>query len=243
MNDEPIQQPEDSVRVSRLSSAPPEPTDTEAEETIREYEARYKHRHDLESDAEGEDDLPLRRAPSTATIPAPQRNRPRSYSTLRVTDDERLWAAVAHISAWVTFLGGIATIGTIIPVSIFIPLIVYFLFRRKSDYVAFHALQAFVIQLIGTVGAAILLFAGGLVWGVGMVIALFSMVVAVGFVLVPVWALVGIALLFVVLIMPIAMVVFGTIAAVATYNGSDYHYPYIARWVDRQLAGGFLNTI
>jgi len=161
MNDEPIQQPEDSVRVSRLSSAPPEPTDTEAEETIREYEARYKHRHDLESDAEGEDDLPLRRAPSTATIPAPQRNRPRSYSTLRVTDDERLWAAVAHISAWVTFLGGIATIGTIIPVSIFIPLIVYFLFRRKSDYVAFHALQAFVIQLIGTVGAAILLFAGG----------------------------------------------------------------------------------
>lgn len=246
MNDEPIQQPEDSVRVSRLSSAPPEPTETDAEDTIREYEERYtpKRRHDLDSDLDAEEDyVPPRRVPSSATVPAPQRSRPRSYSTLRVTDDERLWAAVAHISAWVTFLGGIATIGTIIPVSIFIPLIVYFLFRRKSDFVAFHALQAFVIQLIGTVGAAILLLAGGLVWGVGMVIALLLMVVLVGFVLVPVWALVGLVLLLVALVMPLAMVIFGTIAAVATYNGADYHYPYIARWVDRQLAGGFLNTI
>ena len=74
------------------------------------------------------------------------------------------------------------------------------MFRRKSDYVAFHALQAFVIQLIGTVGAALLLAAGGLVWGVGMVIAILAVVVLVGIVLVPIWGLVGIALLLVVLL-------------------------------------------
>ena len=245
MNDEPIQQPDDSARVSRLSSAPPpEKPDSEAvDETIREYESRYQSRRDLVGEDGGDDDIPPMRRASLPPVPPPQRYRPRSYSTLRVSDDERLWAAVVHASAWVTFLGGIATIGTIIPVSIFIPLAVYFLFRRRSDYVAFHALQAFVIQLIGTVGAAVLLFAGGMVWGVGMIAALFSLLIAVGFVLVPVWALVGVALLLIVLLMPLAMVIFGTIAAVATFNGADYHYPYIARWVDRQLAGGFLNTL
>lgn len=120
---------------------------------------------------------------------------PRSYSTLRVSEDEKLWAAVAHGSVWVTLLGGILSGGAIIPVSVFIPLVIYFLFRQKSDYIAFHALQAFVLQLIGTVGAFLLLLVGGLVWGIGMVIALLAVVLLVGFILVPFWGIVGVALL------------------------------------------------
>jgi len=42
--------------------------------------------------------------------------------------------------------------------------------------------------------------------------------------------------------MPFAMLLFGTIAAVQTYNGHDYRYPYIAHWVDSQLATGLLNV-
>jgi uncharacterized Tic20 family protein len=128
-------------------------------------------------------------------------------------------------------------------VSIFIPLLIYFLWRRRSDYVAFHALQAFTLQLIGTVGAAVILAAGGLVWGIGMVIAILALVILVGFILVPLWGLVGLALLVITLVMPLAMVFYGTLAALETYNGRDYHYPFIARWVDRQLAGGFLNAV
>jgi uncharacterized Tic20 family protein len=219
MSDDPIRQPDDQERVSRLSS-----TKDKDDETVREYEHRY-------SDTEIR---PERRAR--------QRELPRSYSTLRVTDDEKMWAAVAHGSAWITLLGGLLSAGTVVPVSIFIPLVIYFLFRQKSDFVAFHALQAFVLQLIGTIGALLLLVVGGVVWGIGMVIALLAVVILVGFILVPFWGLVGVVLLGVITIMPLAMIFFGTYAAIETYNGHDYRYPFIARWVDRQLAGGFLHT-
>ncbi|MFQ3565612.1 MAG: DUF4870 domain-containing protein [Aggregatilineales bacterium] len=237
MNDE-IKQPtgdtsEDRARVTRLtaSTAADSASAEDSDAVIREYESRYRPMPEENPAA----DRPARRQ-----MP---RQMPRSYSTLRVSDDERLWATVAHASVWVTVLGGLFTIGAIIPVSIFLPLVIYFMFRKRSDYVAFHALQAFVIQLAGTVGAFALLTVGGLVWVLGMVIALLAMVILIGFILVPVWGIVGIVLAIFVLLLPVAMVLFGTIAAIETMSGRDYRYPLIARWVDRQLAGGYLHTV
>lgn len=160
---------------------------------------------------------------------------------MHVTDEERVWATVAHASVWITFLTGVLTAGFGVPLSVFVPLIIYFMFRNKSDFVTFHALQAFVIQLLGTVGALALLMVGGVAWVVGLIVVLLLMLVLIGFVLTPLWGLVGVILLLVVFLMPFAMLLFGTIAAVQTYNGQDYRYPYVARWVDRQLAGGLLN--
>ncbi len=217
MSEEPILPFEDQERVSRLSS------DRAGDDVVREYERRYH----------GE--------PAERLTPH-RREMPRSYSTLRVSDDEKLWAAVAHGSVWVTLLGGFISAGTVVPLSVFIPLIIYFLFRSKSDYVAFHALQAFVLTLLGTVGAFLLLTVGGIVWTIGMIIALLAVVLLVGFVLVPFWGLVGVGLLAVVVLLPLAMLFLGTFAAIETYNGRDYRYPFIARWVDRQIAGGFLHT-
>ena len=142
-----------------------------------------------------------------------------------------------------TALVGLVSFGFLIPLSIFIPLVIYFMFRRRSDYVAFHALQAFVLQLLGTVGAFAILMVGGVVWGVGMVVSLLAMALLVGFLLVPVWGLVGIVFAIGVIALPIAMLIYGTMAAIATYRGQDYRYPYIAQWVDRQLAGGLLNAM
>ncbi|MCL4252059.1 MAG: DUF4870 domain-containing protein [Anaerolineae bacterium] len=227
MNDEQIRRPEDAERVSRLTTAiPPQVSDEPAQSSgddavVLEYETRYRGVDGAKSKRKG---------------------LPRSYSTSRISDDERLWASVAHASVWITALGGIFTIGAIIPVSIFIPLVIYFLFRKRSDFVAFHALQAFVIQLLGTVGAFTLLMLGGAVWGLGMVIAAISVLVLVGFILVPVWGIVGVVLLLAVVALPLGMVFYGTIAAISTYKGDDYRYPFIARWVDRQLAGGLMNT-
>lgn len=221
MADEISQEAANEDRVSRLSTNPPPPIEAMPDrDVVREYEHRYN---------------PPRK-PRTQSIP-------RSYSTMHVTDDERVWAAVAHASVWVTFITGFLTAGFSVPLSIFVPLVIYFLYRNKSDYVMFHALQAFVIQLLGTVGALALLVVGGIAWVVGLVIALLLMLVLIGFVLAPIWGLVGIALLVVVFLMPFAMLLFGTIAAIQTYNGRDYRYPYIARWVDRQLAGGLLNVV
>jgi uncharacterized Tic20 family protein len=219
MAEELNQDTESEERVSRLVSPPPiEEMPDDA--VVREYEQRYY-------------------GPRKPKL----NDRPRSYSTMHVTDDERLWAAVAHASVWLTFITGFATAGFGVPLSIFVPLVIYFMFRKKSDYVTFHALQAFVIQLLGTVGALAVLVIGGIAWFVGLVIALLLMLVLIGFVLAPVWVLVGVLLLLGVFMMPFAMLLFGTIAAVQTYNGHDYRYPYIARWVDRQLAGGLLNVI
>ncbi|MDZ4768694.1 MAG: DUF4870 domain-containing protein, partial [Chloroflexota bacterium] len=160
-----------------------------------------------------------------------------SLAATAVTDDERLWAAIAHASAWITLFGGIVSIGAIVPISIFIPLAIFFIFRKKSDYIAFHALQAFVFQLIGTVGAALLLTVGGVVWGIGMVVALVAVLVLVGFVLVPLWALVGLVGLLAIALMPLAMVLYATIGAIETFRGRDYRYPLVSRWIDRQLSG------
>ena len=218
-----MSQPDDQERVSRLSTATPA-TPPQGDEIVREYERRYQP------------EKPKARALGSSAVP-------RSYSTMRLTDEEKLWAAIAHGSAWVTFIGGIVSAGAILPISVFVPLIIYFMFRKRSDYVAFHALQAFVLQLIGTVGAMLLLIVGGFVWAVGMVIAMLALLVLVGFVLIPVWALVGLVLLLVVMLLPLAMVLYATLATIETYNGRDYRYPIIAKWVDRQLAGNYLTVV
>lgn len=173
--------------------------------------------------------------------PRPVKDKPRSYSTMRVTDDERLWAAVAHASIWITMLGGIFTVGFVIPVSVFIPLVIYLMFRKRSDYVTFHALQAFVLQIIATLGVAVLAVVGGTAWLIGMVIAVLAIFVLAGIILVPLWGIIGIALALLVFLTPLAALLFGTMATVETWNRRDYRYPLVARWVDRQLAGGFLS--
>jgi uncharacterized Tic20 family protein len=237
---------DDQERVSRLSSTPSSTSGASGDETVREYERRYLGR---ELDAPSSERLERpdtsrgeTRSENRSERRMPRREMPRSYSTLRVSEDEKLWASVAHGSVWITLIAGVLSAVAIVPISVFIPLVIYFMFRQKSDYVAFHALQAFVLQLIGTVGAFLLLTVGGLVWVVGMVVAALAILIAVGFVLLPFWSLVGVALLGTTVLMPIAMLFFGTYGAVETHNGRDYRYPFIARWVDRQLAGGFLHT-
>ncbi|MCB9452028.1 MAG: DUF4870 domain-containing protein [Anaerolineaceae bacterium] len=206
---------QDSERLSRLIGVGEDP---DADTVVEAYETRYER-------------------------PPKRKAKPRSYSTLNVTNEERLWAAVAHASVWLTVLGGLFTTGFIVPVSVFIPLVIYLMYRKQSDYVAFHALQAFALQLLGTVGAFALLIVGGIAWGIGMVIALLLIVVLAGIILVPLWGLVGIVLLLAVFLMPLAALLLGTMAAVETYNGRDYRYPVISHWIDRQLAGEFLRPV
>src|SRR5512145_1968198 len=128
---------------------------------------------------------------------------------MNLTDEERQWAAVAHASIWLTLVGGLFTAGFIVPLSIFTPLVIYFMYRKRSDYVAFHALQAFVLQIISTVGVLALAVVGGTAWVLGMIIAVLAVFVLAGLVLVPLWALVGIALGLLIFAAPFAALLFG----------------------------------
>ena len=166
--------------------------------------------------------------------------RPRSLPVDGLSDDERLWAALAHISALLTIGVAIVTNGLAVLAMIFVPLAIYFYFRDKSNFVAFHALQAFAMQLLGTMGWVVVLVAGILVLTVGIVISALASVVLIGIPFLIVFVLLLVAFLGVMLALPFGMLIFSLIGAYQTYNGRDYRYPFIASWIERQLSSSFL---
>jgi len=187
---------------------------------VREYEQRYFG-------------TPEERLAGPA-VPAPA---PRAAKSKRwdVDRNERRWAALAHASTLLTAAVALPSFGAGTLLTIFVPLLIYLAFRNRSDYVAFHALQAFTIQLVGTVGWFTLVLVGGLAWGLMLLVSLVLILVVVGAVLFPMILLLG-ALAFVAsFALPLAMVIYSVIATIETWNGHDYRYPYIARWVEHQL--------
>lgn len=245
-----------SERASRLASDSPRvstsetpsaryPTDAGDEDVVREYERRYERDYTPRSRVQG-DDFAREQGRAWRNIPRFWEYRdetPRSYNAVGVTDDERLWATVAHASVWFTVLMGILTAGILPFVSIFIPLAIYLMFRKRSEYVAFHALQAFVLQAITSVGAVLLLIGGVFVFILMLFITGLLSLLIVGIPFFILTILLGIVFFLFVAALPIIALVIGTIGVFETYNGRDYRYPYIARWVDRQLAGSYLHTV
>lgn len=69
--------------------------------------------------------------------PAPSGNTPPPPTT--VTEDEKLWAMLAHFAG---LLGYAVALGQYIG-----PLVIYLLYKDKSKFVAFHALQSLYFQL------------------------------------------------------------------------------------------------
>lgn len=234
-------------RASRLSAQ----DEADADEVIARYERRYhgdpeatvsdfsfdEPKRKRKNDDAAYDE-PRRRAPRWAAQPAP-----RAYSSAYLNEDERLWSSIAHASVWITVLGGLFTNGVAVPLSIFIPLIIFLYWRKRSDYVAFQALQAFMIQVLMTVGVALFAFVGGIVWAMGLLIALLLMIVLVGFILVPVWALVGLVVAILLAVAPFVALALGTVGAVRSYAGRDFQYPGIGRWLDRRLAQGIYQAV
>lgn len=244
------------VRIgSRLEEAPPtnEPpmqgvADDDA--IVREYERKY-YRQSLYNDAP----MPQPRVGDShkqkrqwnfrdINVKAPPKHR---YQTRAISgevqDTERTWAAIAHASALLTILVAIAAAPGVL-LTVLIPLGIYLAFRNKSEFVAFHALQAFTIQVVGTVGALVLLLAGTLVLGTLIAISAVLSLVLIGipFLIFFVLLLVGLVL-FSVFVLPLGMVVYSMIAADAAYKGRNYRYPYIADWLDDQLKNGMLGSV
>ncbi len=249
-NDDLIDGGADSPTVSdRASRLEAQDDERDADAVIAKYERRYyggpePEANDFTFDAPPKrknEDIAAgkrRRAPMWAAKPAP-----RAYSSAYLNEDERLWSSIANASVWITVLGGMFTGGVVVPFSIFIPLAIFLYWRNRSDYVAFQALQAFAVQVLVTVGVALVAFVGGIVWVVGLLIALLLMIVLVGFILVPVWAIVGIAVAILLAVAPFVAVALGTVGAVRTYSGRDFQYPVIGRWLDRRLAHTVYQTV
>jgi uncharacterized Tic20 family protein len=128
--------------------------------------------------------------------------------------EERTWAMLAHLSVLINLFTGILG-----PVAAFI---IYIVFRDRSRYVAYHALQSLILQLIVWVGGGVII---GAAWTIAGVLA----AVLIGFLLMPFACLLS----FIPLIAPI----YGIIGAVKTSQGEDFKYWLIGDWVRGTLTG------
>ena len=122
--------------------------------------------------------------------------------------DNSQLAALAHLS--------ILTVLIIGPLSMVIPLVIWLLERNKPDKSAaleFHAKQAFFYQLAAYLITAIL----------GVIVGILSVI------------LVGLLFIPVLILFPIAAVIYGIYAGIKVWQGEDFRYIYLADFLE---AGG-----
>ncbi len=127
--------------------------------------------------------------------------------------DERTWAMLAHLSVLVNLFTGF--LGPLVA------LIIYLVFRERSRYVAYQAMQSFLFQLIAWVGggtlAVVLWAAGGILSVICVGVLLFPLAIAAS-------------------LIPIAAIVYGIFAGVETYQGKDFRYWLVGDWVRGTLS-------
>ena len=117
-----------------------------------------------------------------------------------VTEEEKQWGMLAHLLGLAGYLVGLG--------QYIAPLVVYFLYKDKSKFVAFHALQSLFFQLAVLVALSI---SGMLCF------------VLIGFILLPV---VGLGAL-----------IYVIFAALKTYNGELFEYWLVGQWARTFVAG------
>jgi uncharacterized Tic20 family protein len=105
-------------------------------------------------------------------------------------------------------------------------LIIYLVYKDRSRYVAYHALQAMVFQLIWWFGGGVLI---GLMWAI---VGGLSMIL-VGIILIPL----ALLLTPVLLLLPTGALVYGVIGAVQVNQGQDFKYWLVGDWVRGTLTG------
>ena len=116
--------------------------------------------------------------------------------------DERTWSMIAHLSVLLSLVTGIGG-----PIA---ALVIWLVYKDRSQRVAFHALQSLWYQ----VAWAVILFVG---WSITFIL----MFVLIGFLLVPVMAIAS-----------LVPFVHQCYAAYKVYQGVDYRYPIIADMVE-----------
>jgi uncharacterized Tic20 family protein len=150
---------------------------------------------------------------------------------VRGPTDEWTAAALAHASVLLTLILGMAG-GVGLPVGIAVPLVMYFGYRERSRFVAFHALQSFVYQIVCTL-AYIVVVAALAVWvALAWTISGLLAVVLVGFLLMPLAGLLTLVLVFLALGGPCAWVGYGLYGAYEAYQGRNFRYWLIGEWLE-----------
>lgn len=151
--------------------------------------------------------------PYTAPQPSSPHYQPGPSQSLTL-EEERTWAMLAHLSILLNlvtgFLGPVAA------------LIIYLVYKDRSRFVGYHALQSMVFQLIAWVGAGIL---AAVAWTVSGLLA----VILIGCLLMPIALAIS--------LVPLAALVYGVIGALQVNQGQDFRYWLVGDWVRGTLTG------
>ena len=129
-------------------------------------------------------------AESTAANPAPAGTAPQPLAPA----DERTWAMLAHLSVLLNLVTGFLGVGA--------ALLIYLIYKDRSRYVAYQAMQAFLMQLLFWAGGGVLI---GIMWAVVGALS----AILVGILLIPI----ALLLTPILLIFPLIALVYGVSAA------------------------------
>jgi uncharacterized Tic20 family protein len=145
---------------------------------------------------------------------------------VRAPTDEWTAAALAHANVLLTLILGLAGgVGALVGLAV--PLVMYFGYREESRFVAFHALQSFVYQVIGTlIGAGLFLLAAA-AWTISGWLAQ----ILVGFLLMPLALLLTLQLVCAIF----GWLGYGLYAAYQVYQGRDFRYGLISEWLEKEV--------
>jgi uncharacterized protein len=146
--------------------------------------------------------------PSIPPTPPPSSLPPLSQT------DERTWAMLAHLSVLLNLITGF--------LGVIAAFIIYLVYKDRSRYVAYHALQATIFQAIWWVGGGIL---AAIAWTISGTLA----VILIGCLLMPVALLIS--------FIPLAALVYGVVGAIQVNNGQDFRYWLVGDWVRSTLTG------
>jgi uncharacterized Tic20 family protein len=134
------------------------------------------------------------------------------------SSEERTWAMLANLSVLINLVTGL--LGALAA------LIIYLIFRDRSRYVAYHAMQSFLFQLIFWGAPGLLI---GVIW---LVTGGLSMVL-IGLLCIPFACVLSVL----VLLMPLISLIYGVVAAIQTSQGRDFKYWLVGDWVRGTLTG------
>jgi len=151
--------------------------------------------------------------PIPAVPPAPA-NLPQTMAP----GDKRTWGMLAHLSTLLNLATGFGG-----PIA---ALIIYLVYKDRSRFVAYQALQAMVFQLIWWFGGGVLI---GLMWAIVGVLS----AILIGIVLIPLAAI----LTPILVLLPAGALVYGIVGAVQVSQGQDFKYWLVGDWVRGTLTG------
>lgn len=122
--------------------------------------------------------------------------------------DERQFAMIAHLGVLLNLLSGF--------LGVFVPLAIYMMYKDRSRYVAYQALQAFVFQLVWWVGGGLL---SGAAWFLTGVLSAF----VIGILCIPIACVFG--------AMPLVALGYGIYGGIQTSQGQDFKYWLVGDWI------------